>query len=300
MKESMLKKYYTEAVKKRYTSLYDIGYMYEKYKLTQHDLSCVVYMLKRGKYFHEIEEIFNQDRLPGNGRTGNIRFLETVSEQIRDSFYSSKLTKKQKEYYVSVGFAKWNIYEYERQFQIHLYVKISEVSNSHRKSFIEAINRKDRLVLYNYFSNYTKTSVKRYMRKMKHSQNDTDKVLDLLFMIEKNSALKQIIQKGNKVNKANKENKENKKNKAKIPEKVFSLDLKIWQVILFDCKCHFEYQIINTLMETLGCTLCEAIKFTEAVEKIGSVPIFTGDKQTSVALASKLEETLITVEVREI
>jgi len=238
-------------------------------------------MLKFGQYLPDLETMYDQDRLPGNGRNGNIRFLETTPEKIKDTVFPNKLSKKQKEYYVSIGFAKWNTYEYERQLQIHMFIRLSSYSTTVKENFKKAIERKDRVALYNYFQSKNKATVKRHMLKLKHTQEDTDEVLRLLFKKEKNNTLKQIIQTLNKT-----------------PDPASST--KIYQVLLFNCKCHAEYQIVNEIMNLFVCTLETAINLVTTAEKSGHVSVFTGDKRSCDVVAAKLEESWITVEVREL
>ena len=84
-----------------------------------------------------------------------------------------------------------------------------------------------------------------------------------------------------------------KEKKKVATEKDVKLE-KIWQVLLINCDCHSYDDVVEGLMEAVGCTVDQAVQYAMVAEEFGQTSVFSG----SHAECKKVERPLIRIGLR--
>ena len=75
---------------------------------------------------------------------------------------------------------------------------------------------------------------------------------------------------------------------------------KLWHVLLFDCNCHSYDEVVEGLLEAIGCTVDQAIQYALVAEEFGCVSIFEGSYEDCKKIARPLLRIGLRVEVEPV
>ena len=82
-------------------------------------------------------------------------------------------------------------------------------------------------------------------------------------------------------------------------KKVFNKE-QLWHVLLFDCDCHSYDEVVEGLLEAIGCTVDQAIQYALVAEEFGCVSIFEGSYEDCKKVARPLLRIGLRAEVESV
>ncbi|KKR62840.1 MAG: ATP-dependent Clp protease adaptor protein ClpS [Parcubacteria group bacterium GW2011_GWB1_41_5] len=73
----------------------------------------------------------------------------------------------------------------------------------------------------------------------------------------------------------------------------------IWQVILFNCNCHTFDEVIEQLVQAIGCSSATASQLAQVADQFGSVKVYEGEKESCGKVADTLGRIGLLVKVTQ-
>lgn len=158
------------------------------YQLTHFEASCILYMIKEGEYFPELEELYYPNPAEKQNRCGEIEFIKDIFPYKKNDISginddNNPLEDEDMVSYVSHGFAKWIIPpEESNQQQIHLYVHLTRHTNKVKADLWEAIANRDSEYLEIKFDGFTKEETIEFLKLYKCTDEEVGVVLGMFFL----------------------------------------------------------------------------------------------------------------------
>jgi hypothetical protein len=158
----------------------DSELLQKNFKLTQFGASCVLYMMKNGKYYPELEKLYIQNILRGKNNTENIVFIEDIEPYEVYDECTSEISYEKKLSYVSTGFARWITFEEARQDYIDIAVALLRYKSPHIATIAEMIKNRNEEGLMSYFEGREKEEIIQYLTNNDFSDEDIEVVLEIV------------------------------------------------------------------------------------------------------------------------
>jgi hypothetical protein len=158
----------------------DSELLQKEFKLTQFGTSCVLYMMKKEKYYPELEQLYIQNILRGKNNTEEIVFIEDMEPYEVGDQCLSEMSYETRLSYVSMGFAKWITFEEYRQQYIDVAIRLLRYKNPHKATIAEMIKNRNEDGLMSYFEGRDKEEIIQHLKGSDFSDDDVEVVLDLL------------------------------------------------------------------------------------------------------------------------
>ncbi len=158
----------------------DSELLQKDFKLTQFGASCVLYMIKNGKYYPELEKLYIQNILRGKNNTENIVFIQDIEPYEIHDECTSEISYEKKLSYVSTGFARWITFEEARQDYIDIAVALLRYKSPYIATISEMIKNRNEDGLMSYFEGREKEEIIQYLTNNDFSDDDIEIVLGIL------------------------------------------------------------------------------------------------------------------------
>ena len=158
----------------------DFKLLQKKFKLTQFGASCVMNMIYRDEYCPELEREYKDDRLRGENKTEDIKFIENIEPyEIGDQCFSNTPYETRLSY-VSMGFARWVTFEEARQHYINVIIALMRFENPDIPIIAEMIRNRDEERLKMYFEDRDEEEIVEVLKLYKFSDEDIESALEII------------------------------------------------------------------------------------------------------------------------
>lgn len=163
-------------------------FLQDTYQLSHFEASCVLYMIKEGEYFPELEGLYYPNPAEKQNRCLEIEFIKDIFPYKKNDISGvndddNPLEDEDMQSYVSHGFAKWIIPpEESNQQQIHLYVHLTRHSNKVKADLSEAIVNRDVNFFRTRFGGFTKEKTTEFLKQFKCTDEEVGLVLEMIFL----------------------------------------------------------------------------------------------------------------------